>query len=105
MPVTLKYSFLALAVALASLKGSAAPARHPTADAALVDTHVYICTDSNLGGDCTNYGITNNICSNLPSEFQNDISSFGPDQGDPDYTGAIYIRLQPFLFSNTCKHL
>ncbi|KAJ7325397.1 hypothetical protein DFH08DRAFT_817077 [Mycena albidolilacea] len=80
MHFTLKYSFAALVVALASLKVSAAPAG-PTADAALVDANVSICTDSNFGGDCTEYRITNNACSNLPSEFQDDISSFGPDQG------------------------
>ncbi|KAJ7795057.1 hypothetical protein B0H14DRAFT_3888497 [Mycena olivaceomarginata] len=88
MHFTLKYSFAALAVILVSLKVSAAPAG-PTTDAVLVDAHVYICTDSNFGGDCTNYGITNNVCSNLPSEFQDNISSFGPDQG----WGCIFYTL------------
>ncbi|KAJ7814693.1 hypothetical protein B0H14DRAFT_3476837 [Mycena olivaceomarginata] len=101
MYFTLKYSFAALAVALGSLKVSAAPAGL-TADAALIDAHVYICTDSNFGGDCTNYRITNNVCSNLPSEFQDDISSFGPDQEwgcifytDPECTGAVYSQAYP----------
>jgi hypothetical protein len=51
----------------------------PTSDAALIDGHVYICTDANF--DCTNYGFITNVCSNLPSEFQDYISSFGPDAG------------------------
>ncbi|KAF7344986.1 Short chain dehydrogenase [Mycena venus] len=94
--------FVALA-ALASFTVTAAPTG--PIKAALfkrVDGHVYICTDSNFGGDCTNYGFTNNVCSNLPSEFQDDISSFGPDKGwsctmytDPDCTGAVYSATNP----------
>ncbi|KAJ7814692.1 hypothetical protein B0H14DRAFT_2603966 [Mycena olivaceomarginata] len=74
----------------------------PTPDAALVDGHVYICTDANFGGDCTDYGFTNNVCSNLPSEFQDDISSFGPDAGwvcafytDTNCSGGIYAGANP----------
>ncbi|KAJ7157309.1 hypothetical protein C8R46DRAFT_1114089, partial [Mycena filopes] len=77
MQFTLKSAFVALAAALA---GAAAPAG-PSTDSALVDGHVFICTDINFGGDCTNYGFFNNVCSTFTGEFQDDISSFGPDKG------------------------
>lgn len=51
------------------------------ARAAQVDGHIFICTDDQFSGDCTNYGFVANTCSNFPSEFQDDISSVGPDQG------------------------
>jgi hypothetical protein len=50
----------------------------PTPDA---DAYVYICTDANFGGACVNYGISINVCSNLPAAFNDDISSLGPDNG------------------------
>ncbi|KAJ7157282.1 hypothetical protein C8R46DRAFT_1114005 [Mycena filopes] len=77
MQFTLKSAFVALAAALAV---AAAPAG-PSTDSALVDGHVFICTDVDFGGDCTNYGFFNNVCSTFPSEFQDNISSFGPDKG------------------------
>jgi hypothetical protein len=43
--------------------------------------HVYLCTDSNFQGSCTNYGVTLGSCSDLPSSFNDNISSFGPDNG------------------------
>lgn len=51
------------------------------ARAAQVDGHIFICTDDQFSGECTNYGFVDNVCSNFPGEFQDDISSFGPDQG------------------------
>lgn len=51
------------------------------ARAAQVDGHIYICTDDNFSGSCTNYGFTANQCSNFPSGFQDNISSVGPDKG------------------------
>lgn len=53
----------------------------PQTRAAEVDGHVYICTDANWSGDCTNYGFYEGVCSNFPAEFQDDISSIGPDGG------------------------
>lgn len=49
--------------------------------AADVDGHIYICTDANWDGDCDDYGFTDGACSNFPSEYQDDISSIGPDSG------------------------
>lgn len=46
-----------------------------------VDGYVYICTDAEWAGACDNYGFTLDVCSNFPSEFQDDISSVGPSQG------------------------
>ncbi|KAJ7157286.1 hypothetical protein C8R46DRAFT_1040322 [Mycena filopes] len=77
MQFTLKSAFVALAAALAV---AAAPAG-PSTDSALVDGHIFLCTDVNFGGDCVNWGFFDNVCSTFPSEFQDDISSFGPDKG------------------------
>ncbi|THG97890.1 hypothetical protein EW026_g4196 [Hermanssonia centrifuga] len=71
-----KLAFAALASVLAI--ATAAPLEER---AAQVDGHIFICTDDNYGGDCTNYGFTSGACSNFPSEFQDDISSLGPDSG------------------------
>ncbi|KAJ7051485.1 hypothetical protein C8F01DRAFT_1262816 [Mycena amicta] len=76
MQFTLKLNFVPLTAAMAVLT-SAAPAI-PVAD---VDGHVFVCTDVDFAGDCSDYGFVNDVCSNFPPEFQNDISSFGPDQG------------------------
>lgn len=51
------------------------------ARAAQVDGHIYICTDDNFSGSCTNYGFVANQCSNFSSGFQDNISSVGPDKG------------------------
>jgi hypothetical protein len=45
------------------------------------NAHVFICTDYNYGGACTNYGVTKGQCSNLPSAYNDNISSLGPDNG------------------------
>ncbi|KAJ7152552.1 hypothetical protein C8R46DRAFT_1042809 [Mycena filopes] len=94
MQFTLKSAFVALAAALAvvaapavRLKPNPPRRRSPSiqqgasTDSALVDGHVFIYTDANFAGDCTNYGFFDDQCSNFPGEFQDDISSFGPDAG------------------------
>ncbi|KAJ7152432.1 hypothetical protein C8R46DRAFT_1228661 [Mycena filopes] len=98
MQFTLKSAFVALAAALAV---AAAPAGAST-DSALVDGHVFICTDANFAGDCTNYGFFADQCSNFPGEFQDDISSFGPDAGwsctmytDANCNGDTYTGTNP----------
>ncbi|KAJ7057336.1 hypothetical protein C8F01DRAFT_1086374 [Mycena amicta] len=67
-----------------------------------VSAHVFICTDINFAGDCTNYGFNSGQCSNFPGEFQDDISSFGPDQGwecimytDINCQGLTYTGVWP----------
>ncbi|KAJ7801719.1 hypothetical protein B0H14DRAFT_2615063 [Mycena olivaceomarginata] len=74
----------------------------PPAPPSLTATSTSSTTDANFGGDCTDYGFTNNVCSNLPSEFQDDISSFGPDAGwvcafytDTNCSGGIYAGANP----------
>ncbi|KAJ6550929.1 hypothetical protein B0H10DRAFT_1802301, partial [Mycena sp. CBHHK59/15] len=63
---------------------------------------VFICTDANFAGDCTNYGFFADQCSNFPGEFQDDISSFGPDAGwsctmytDINCNGDTYTGTNP----------
>lgn len=79
--------FAVLAATLAAVRGAsiAAPVLERAEDlearAAQVDGHIYICTDDNFSGSCTNYGFTANQCSNFPSGFQDNISSVGPDKG------------------------
>ncbi|KAF7363011.1 Short chain dehydrogenase [Mycena venus] len=77
MQFPLKLNFVALGAAIVALTASAAPA----ALEAQVDGHVFICTDANFSGDCTNYGFFDDQCSNFPDEFNDDISSFRPDAG------------------------
>ncbi|KAJ6613942.1 hypothetical protein B0H10DRAFT_2046765 [Mycena sp. CBHHK59/15] len=98
MQFTLKLNFVA---ALAALVVSAAPAA-PETRSALVDGHVFICTDANFAGDCTNYGFFVDQCSNFPDEFQDDISSFGSDAGwsctmytDINCNGDTYTGTNP----------
>ncbi|KAJ7055996.1 hypothetical protein C8F01DRAFT_1087362 [Mycena amicta] len=82
----MKHNFTALVALVAALAVvvSAAPAVHakqlysllelmnvkrrPPAEArsAEVSAHVFICTDINFAGDCTNYGFNNGQCSNFP---------------------------------------
>ncbi|PSR74742.1 hypothetical protein PHLCEN_2v9621 [Hermanssonia centrifuga] len=50
-------------------------------DVANADGHIYICTDDNWSGSCENFGFIAYSCSNFPSNFQDDISSVGPDSG------------------------
>ncbi|KAJ7057339.1 hypothetical protein C8F01DRAFT_1256589 [Mycena amicta] len=102
----MKHNFtalIALAAALAVVV-SAAPATPALAEAraAEVSAHVFICTDINFAGDCTNYGFNSGQCSNFPGEFQDDISSFGPDQGwecimytDINCQGLTYTGVWP----------
>ncbi|PSR76496.1 hypothetical protein PHLCEN_2v8399 [Hermanssonia centrifuga] len=52
-----------------------------TERAAEADGHIFICTDANWSGSCTDYGFTAGVCSNFPQGFQDDISSLGPDAG------------------------
>ncbi|KAF8209969.1 hypothetical protein K438DRAFT_1960199 [Mycena galopus ATCC 62051] len=76
-----KLNFITLvAAAMTAVVVSAVPVAH-SARAADVDGYVYICTDEDFAGDCDNYGFNSGVCSNFPVEFQNDISSWGPDQG------------------------
>ncbi|KAF8989491.1 hypothetical protein BDQ17DRAFT_1434423 [Cyathus striatus] len=70
--------------------------------AAEVDGTLYVCTDNNWGGACTNLGFFNNQCSNMPSGYNDDISSFGPSAGwecttytDINCSGATYSGHQP----------
>ncbi|KAJ6509691.1 hypothetical protein DFH09DRAFT_1334127 [Mycena vulgaris] len=76
MQLNLNLSFVALAAALASVAVNPAPA-NPSKIVPLVDGHVYY--------------------SNFPREWNDDISSFGPDAGwsctlyaDPSCTGDTY---------------
>ncbi|KAF5312965.1 hypothetical protein D9619_003744 [Psilocybe cf. subviscida] len=46
-----------------------------------VDGHLFVCTDNNFTGICTNLAFNINACINLVSPFQDTISSFGPDKG------------------------
>ncbi|KAF7356044.1 Short chain dehydrogenase [Mycena venus] len=98
MQFTLRLNFVALAAAIAALTVNAAPA----ALEARVDGRVFICTDTNFGGDCTNYGFFANQCSNLPVAFNDNISSFGPDVGwsctmytNPNCSGDTYNAINP----------
>ncbi|KAJ7752712.1 hypothetical protein B0H14DRAFT_3710497 [Mycena olivaceomarginata] len=97
MQFSLKLSFVALAAAIAALTVNAVPATAPEPD---VDGHVYICTDANFSGDCTDYGFFAGQCSNFPGEFNDDISSFGPDVGwactiDVNCSGDTYTGTYP----------
>ena len=53
----------------------------PQARSTEVDGDIFICTDANWSGDCTTYGFFSGVCSNFPPEFQDDISSVGPNPG------------------------
>ncbi|KAJ7802292.1 hypothetical protein B0H14DRAFT_2713917 [Mycena olivaceomarginata] len=93
------FNFAVLAAAITALTAHAAPA---TTLEPLVDGHVFICTDANFSGDCTNYGFFADQCSNFPGEFADDISSFGPDSGwsctmytDPNCNGDTYTGTSP----------
>ncbi|KAF8886539.1 hypothetical protein BD779DRAFT_1673167 [Infundibulicybe gibba] len=66
--------------ALAALPSGARPTEAST-DSALVDGHLFVCTDANFAGACTNLGFFRGSCSNMPSGFQDNISSWGPDAG------------------------
>ncbi|KAJ7643188.1 hypothetical protein B0H17DRAFT_1148627 [Mycena rosella] len=102
MQFNLKLNFVALAAVITALAVSAAPAT-PGGHTALekrTDGNVYLCTDANFAGDCTNYGFFDSQCSNLPGEFSDDISSFGPDAGwlctiNINCTGATYAGVSP----------
>ncbi|KAJ8087553.1 hypothetical protein PM082_006384 [Marasmius tenuissimus] len=50
--------------------------REPQADGKL-----FVCTDFYFSGQCANLRFFRNQCSNMPSGFQDNISSFGPDAG------------------------
>ncbi|KAJ7853454.1 hypothetical protein B0H13DRAFT_2358902 [Mycena leptocephala] len=78
MQFTLKLNFVALVTAIMALTINAA---QENVLEARVDGHVFICTDVNFSGDCTNYGFFADLCSSFPGEFSDDISSFGPDAG------------------------
>lgn len=51
------------------------------ARAAQANGHIYICTEGGFGGECENYTVSNGVCTNFPSGFNDQISSWGPDQG------------------------
>jgi hypothetical protein len=72
------FFFVAIDLALTQIVLAQSDILKPTPDA---DAYVYICTDANFGGACVNYGISINVCSNLPAAFNDDISSLGPDNG------------------------
>jgi hypothetical protein len=42
---------------------------------------VYFCTDKGFKGACKLFPVDNLACNQLSSDFDNKISSFGPDQG------------------------
>ncbi|KAJ7680185.1 hypothetical protein B0H14DRAFT_3535900 [Mycena olivaceomarginata] len=93
------FNFVVLAAAIAALTAHAAPAILEP----LVDGHVFICTDANFSGDCTNYGFFADQCSNFPGEFADDISSSGPilagrapcTRYDPNCNGDTYTGTRP----------
>ncbi|KAF8996354.1 hypothetical protein BDQ17DRAFT_1429799 [Cyathus striatus] len=80
----------------------AAPAELNAKREALVDGHLFVCTDNDFAGDCSNIGFFNNQCSNFSPEFQDDISSWGPDEGwvcttytDINCSGLTYTAGNP----------
>lgn len=44
-------------------------------------TNIYICTDPNWAGTCTNMAVTAGKCYNMPAGFDENVSSTGPDEG------------------------
>jgi hypothetical protein len=90
-------NFAALVPAIAALTAHAAPAVSPSIlrkslILIFVDGHVFICTDANFSGDCTNYGFFADQRSNFPGEFADDISSFWPYAG---WSCTMYTLVLP----------
>lgn len=44
-------------------------------------THIYVCTDKNWAGKCSNIEVTAGECYNMPLAFDKNVSSTGPDEG------------------------
>ena len=44
-------------------------------------THLYVCTDSDWRGNCKNIELTVSRCYNMTTEFNDNVSSAGPDDG------------------------
>lgn len=63
-------SFAAIASATSDLS--------PRADA---KTNLYVCTDANWAGTCMNIAVTPGKCYNMPTAFDKNVSSTGPDEG------------------------
>ncbi|KAF8886536.1 hypothetical protein BD779DRAFT_1673163 [Infundibulicybe gibba] len=91
----------ALGFLIAALPSGARPTEAST-DSALADGSLFVCTDANFSGACINLTFFNAVCSNMPSGFQDNISSFGPDPGwvcitytDPDCRGTTYVGTYP----------
>ncbi|KAF8980638.1 hypothetical protein BDQ17DRAFT_1263671, partial [Cyathus striatus] len=42
---------------------------------------LFVCTDNNWGGACTTLGFYVDQCNNMPSGYQDNVSSFGPSAG------------------------
>ncbi|KAF8989492.1 hypothetical protein BDQ17DRAFT_1434424 [Cyathus striatus] len=49
--------------------------------AAEVDGTLFVCTDNNWSGACTTLGFYVDQCNDMPSNYQDNISSFGPSAG------------------------
>jgi hypothetical protein len=43
--------------------------------------NVYFCVDNGFKGACKVFAVDDNVCNHVPSGFENNISSFGPDRG------------------------
>ncbi|KAK8112983.1 hypothetical protein PG984_013509 [Apiospora sp. TS-2023a] len=44
-------------------------------------THLYVCINSNFGGACTNIQVNTGDCFSISGNFNDAITSLGPDQG------------------------
>ncbi|KAK1216101.1 hypothetical protein PQX77_021279 [Marasmius sp. AFHP31] len=99
-----KLAFVALVAAATSvLAAPAIEVREPAADG-----NLYVCTDFNFSGQCANLGFFRDQCNNMPSGFQDNISSFGPDDGwectTYTYVPLIVVRKGPILTSGSSSH-
>ncbi|KAJ8087552.1 hypothetical protein PM082_006383 [Marasmius tenuissimus] len=90
-----------LALVAAASSVLAAPATLEVREPA-VDGSLFVCSDANFSGQCANLGFFRGQCSNMPSGFQDNISSFGPDAGwecttytDSNCSGLTYSGHNP----------
>ena len=61
--------------------------------------NVYVCTDANWEGDCTNLSFASGYCENLAPEFEYDITSIGPD---PEWACWFYAYVSSRHESRLC---
>ena len=50
--------------------------------------HIYVCDTWDFQGSCTNVAFNNDQCTNFPTNFQDNISSIGPDGG---WTCQVFV--------------